>query len=120
MPTLRQELAELKRRMLALEARQILWRCVAAGNPGAPDSLNSNLADLAPTPAMLEAIVDLRTRCAECGERPEQIDIHTEDGVACANAWFPDGSEESVVFELPRPVRIRDARRIFEEALGVE
>jgi hypothetical protein len=120
MASLRAQIAELQRRMLALEARQIVWRADAASRAGAPDSAEDALADLvSSTHGMMAAIAKLREQCN--GRRPEQIDVFVEEGVVFANAFFGDDDDVSVNF--PQPVlgfRRDDCRKLFEEALHVE
>jgi hypothetical protein len=120
MASLRAKLAELERRMLALEARQLVWRQDAASRAGAPDSAPDTLSGLiSASHDMMEAIAKLREQCR--GARPDQIDVFVEGGVVFANAFLEDGTDVSVDFPQP-PLGFRraDCKRLFEEALHVE
>jgi hypothetical protein len=120
MASLRAKIAELERRMVALEARQLAWRHDAASKAGKPDSVSDTLADLVSSSHdMMAAISELREKCR--GKRPEQIDVHVEEGTVFAHAWFEDQTDVTVDF--PQPVfgfRRSDCKKLFEEALHVE
>jgi hypothetical protein len=120
MASLRAKLAELERRLLALEARQLAWRLDAANRAGAPDSVSDTLADIVSSSHdIMKAIAELRGKCR--GSRPEQIDVHVEEGTVHCTAWFEDQTDVSVDF--PQPVlgfRRSDCKKLFEEALHVE
>jgi hypothetical protein len=107
--------------MLALEARQLVWRQDAASRAGAPDSAPDAVGDLmSSSHAMLEAISTLRAQCAERCRRPEQVDVFVERGVVFARAYFDDDDDvEEVTFDQPWGFRRSTARELFEEALNV-
>jgi hypothetical protein len=121
MASLRAKLAEMERRLIALEARQIAWAhdsAIRGGSPAShPPSLPDDLVDVLPSSDMMAALAELRASCTERGERPEQVDVFTENGETCARAWFVDGSDAFVTFKTPPAFRARDAKRLFEEAL---
>jgi hypothetical protein len=122
MASLRAKIAELERRMLALEARQLAWRHDAASKAGKPDSGPDPLADFFKTShEMMEAIQEMRAQCDKLGQRPEQIDVFVEHGTVFAKAFFEDIDHSiDVSFKQPWGFRCRDAKKLFEEALHVE
>jgi hypothetical protein len=122
MASLRAKIAELERRMLALEARQIAWRADAASKAGSPDSGPDHVNDLMKAShGMMDAIKELRAECDKLGKRPEQIQVFVERGIVFARAYFEDlANDVDVSFEQPWGFRCRDAKKLFEEALHVE
>jgi hypothetical protein len=123
MASLRAKLAELERRMLALEARQLAWRHDAASKAGAPDSApEDTLASImSSTHDMMAAIAELREKCR--GRRLDQIDIYVEEGVVNAVAYLDEGPDTTVCVTFDQPVlgfRRSDCKKLFEEALHVE
>jgi hypothetical protein len=122
MASLRQKIAELERRMLALEARQIPWRADAASKAGAPDSAPDRVGNLMKSShEMMDAIKELRAQCDKLGQRPEQIQVFVENGIVFAKAFFEDlANDAEVSFEQPWGFRCRDAKKLIEEALHVE
>jgi hypothetical protein len=117
MASIRQRIAELERRLIAIEARQIAWRHDAASRAGAPDSVPAELEQFLPTSEMLEALAELRAQCDARGEKPDQVDVGTEDGQSYATAWFVDGEQATATFKKPANFRANDAKKLFEEAL---
>jgi hypothetical protein len=114
--SLRSEIAELRRRLTALEALMLVWRHDAASRPGAGDCR----ADvLLPSSGVLRACADLAKLVAERGQAVEQVDVYTEDRKTCARAYFLDGSDAAVSFETPQDFRARDLRRALEESFVV-
>jgi len=117
MASLRAKIAELERRLIAIESRQLLWRHDASSRAGAPDSVPAELEQFLPTSKMLDALAELRARCDARGEKPEQVVVGTEDGQSYATAWFVDGEQATATFKKPANFRASDAKKLFEEAL---
>jgi hypothetical protein len=114
-PSIRAELAELNRRLIAVEARQIVWRHDAAARPGAGDCG----VDPMPSSGVLRACADLAKLVAERGQAVDQVDVYTEDRETCARAFLSDGSDVSVAFSTPPDFRARALRRALEESFVV-
>jgi hypothetical protein len=112
MASIRALLAELNRRVIALEARQLVWRHDAASRPDAGDCV----VDPIPSPAVLSAVANLATLVAERGQAVEQVDVYTEDSETCARAFLSDGSDVCVSFATPQNFRARDLRRVLAES----
>jgi hypothetical protein len=122
MATLRAKIAELERRILAIEARQLAWRYDAASRAGKPDSVADDLVDiLMPSHGMLQAIAELRARCDEQRKNPDQVNIIIEGDYVFARALFGHDTEVNVSFDRP-PLGFRraDCERLFREACNVE
>jgi hypothetical protein len=113
--SLREEIADLKRRLIAMEARQIAWRHDAAARPGAGDCAVASI----PSSGVLRACADLAKLVAERGQAVEQVDVYTEDRETCARAYLLDGSDVCVSFETPQDFRARDLRRALAESFHV-
>jgi len=117
MPTLRQQIAELERRVLAVEARQILWANRAEG--GSPETGATSVSEVLPSIDVLRAVADLAVQVAERGSPVEQIDIGSEDGNTYATAHLVDGDQVSITFATPRNFRARDLRCALESSYGL-
>jgi hypothetical protein len=119
MASLRAEIAELKRRLIAVEARQLAWRHAtgAGGSPGSPDCWPGPAFEL--TDDMRAALDTLWQRSVEYGQPFAQVDIALyEDAVTvAARAWFRDGRETSVDFPKPADFDAIACRRAFEAHL---
>jgi hypothetical protein len=123
MATLRQEIAELKRRMIALEVRQLRWRAdtAASGSPVTGASWTGPVAfDL--TDDMRGALDTLWQRSVDYGQPFVQVDVHPyEDGTTVAvRAYFKDGNDTSVDFEKPKDFDWLACRRALEAHLNVQ
>jgi hypothetical protein len=108
--------------MVALEARQLVWRhdAAAGGSPGAPDFLNGAAFEL--TDGMRQALDMLWERSVECGQPFAQVDVSLcEDAATVAvRAYFRNGSDTSVYFEQPSDFDASACRRAFGAHLHVE
>jgi hypothetical protein len=118
MPTLRQQIAELERRVLAVEARQILWAQGAAAS-GSPEAGATSVSEVLPSLDVLRAVADLAVQVAERGSPVEQINIGTEDGYTYAVAHLEDGDQVSATFATPRNFRARVLRCALEQSYGL-
>jgi hypothetical protein len=123
MPSLRAELAELKKRMLALEARQLAWRhdSAASGSPETGASWTGPVA-FELTDGMRAALDVLWERSVEYGQPFVQVAVNPcEDGetiLVCA--YFKDGNDTSVDFEKPKDFDWLACRRALEAHLNVQ
>jgi hypothetical protein len=120
MPSLRAEIAELRRRLVALEARQLVWRHdAAAGKPGAPDFWQAPTFEL--TDQMRRALDALWARSVEYGQPFAQVDINPceDDTTVAVRAYLRNGSDITVYFDQPPDFDAFGCRRAFEAHLNV-
>jgi hypothetical protein len=122
MPSLRAEIAELRRRMVALEARQLVWRhdaAAAVGSPGAPDYCQGAAFEL--TDGMRGALDTLWQRSVECGQPFAQVDITLceDDTTIAVRGYLRNGRDFSVYFDQPPDFDAFACRRAFEVHLNV-
>jgi hypothetical protein len=120
MPSLRAELAELRRRLTALEARQLVWRHDAAGSPGAPDSWNG-APPFELTDGMRAALDTLWQRSVDYGQPFAHVEvINCEDKTILVQAYFKDGTDTSAHFDQPENFDAFACRRAMEAHLNVQ
>jgi hypothetical protein len=122
MASLRAEITELRRRLIALEARQLAWRhdAAASGSPETGASWTGPVAfDL--TDDMRGALDALYQRSVDYGQPFSQVDVNLcEDGKTVAvRAYFQDGNDTSVDFAKPQDFDWHACRRSFGDYLNV-
>jgi hypothetical protein len=123
MASLRQEIAELRRRLTALEARQLAWRHDAAAS-GSPETGASWTGPVAfeLTDGMRGALDTLWQRRVAYGQPFSQVDVSLcEDGTTVAvRGYFRDGNDAEVSFEKPQNFDWLRCRRAFGDYLNVD
>jgi hypothetical protein len=119
-PSLRAEIAELRRRLVALEARQLAWRHNAAGNPGAPDCLPT-AAPIELTQEMRQALDQLWERRVKRGVAFDQVAVALceDEATVAVTAYFVDGLDAYVYFPAPPEFDALKCCRAFEAHLHV-
>jgi hypothetical protein len=120
MATLRQEIAELKKRMLALESRQLAWRydAAASASPEAGASYSGPAYEL--TDEMRASLDTLWQRSVEYAQPYDQVSITPLDGATItATAYFKDGTDTYVSFTKPPDFDASACRRAMETHLNV-
>jgi hypothetical protein len=122
MASLRAEIAELRRRLVALEARQLVWRheVAAGGSPGAPDYQQGAPAfDL--TDQMRGALETLWQRSVQSGQPIAQVDVSLceDDTTVAVRGYLRNGADVSVYFDMPADFDALACRRAFEAHLNV-
>jgi hypothetical protein len=121
MPSLRAEIAELRRRLVALEARQLVWRhdAAAGGKPGSPDYCQGPAFEL--TDDMRDALDKLWARSVQSGQPFAQVDVSLceDDTTVAVRAYLRNGADVSVYFDQPPNFDALACRSAFETHLNV-
>jgi hypothetical protein len=118
MASLRAEIAELRRRLLAMEARQLAWRYNAAGNPGAGDCWNGEAFEW--TTSMQRALDALQSAKRNQLFTQVVISLCDDDKAAIATAFCSNGTSAAAWFDKPHNFDALVCRNAFEAHLNVE
>jgi hypothetical protein len=120
MAILRQEIAELKKRMLALESRQLAWRYDAAASASPEAGASYSGPDYELTDEMRSSLDTLWQRSVEYGQTYDQVSITPlDDASVTATAYFKDGTDTCVQFAKPPEFDASACRRAMEAHLNV-